>query len=163
MIYIFIIAFLFLIWNILNEVAVNQYMQTEDKKYLNQWHTYDAIFRVILFPLITIAVGDFNITTVKILLTIFILYRPLFNIGFNIWRVKVKKEKLTFAKIFYLSEYSKIDNLIIKFSEWLNKILNKIANKINKKIKINISYTIINLIICVIEITLSILLWQLNL
>lgn len=144
-----IIPFLFLVWNILNEVAVNKYMQTEDKKYLSNWHLYDSIFRILLFPIVVFIMGDFNMTSIKILLTIFVLYRPLFNMGFNTWRAKVNKVKITFDLIFYLSAFSKIDNLIIRFTDWFH--IWKFRFK---------KYQIVNLIITLIEIAVSILIWK---
>lgn len=166
-----VIAITYLIWNIVNEVNVNHFFNTRDIKYVTKWHKADALFRIILFPLAVIGIMGFVSIGLKIFATIVVLYRPLFNLGFNYYRNKEIFKELTFKEkmnvLLYLSEYSIIDSALIKANNWLYKIIDNFSRwlyKVSKNrfdIEFNVKFQYFNLILIIIEVLIVFLIWLL--
>jgi hypothetical protein len=122
----------FLIWNIFNEVLIN----ISDPTYNRKWHTYDSIFRVVLFSIIAIDKFGFTIYTGQVVLASLFIYHILFDIGYNYRKITIVHASKSLDNIFHLGT-NPIDKSII----WVAKVI-----KVDKT-KVNITIKIIELII----------------
>ena len=149
-------------WNVLNEVTIVRFWNTRKIEYIKVWHKLDAILRIYLVPFIIISLIGFSYISFKLILTVGILYRPIFNTLFNYFSRKETfyNTNSSVTKLYillYLSENSYIDSIIINFSNYLAE--RKVFKYLSKYKYLSINYYKVNLLIIIIEITTSILLW----
>lgn len=128
MITILIVFFSFLLWNIFNETLFLKYNGVKSKIFQRDWHLYDATLRVVLFTTIIIDKFEITILSGKILLCLFLLYHILFDLGFNIKRIKDWKAKFTFIAIFHVGG-GKIDSIIKSIGTRIAKLIRKEYNQ----------------------------------
>jgi phage pi2 protein 07 len=164
-----VIPIIYIVWNIVNEVNVSHFWNTGDVRYVDKWHKRDSVKRILLFPLIVLGIAGLHPIGLKIFATAVILYRPIFNLGFNYYRNKDTFKRLNTKErvnvLLYLSEYSVIDSLLIKANNWLYKNIDKFSRwlfKVSKDrfyIKFNVKFQYFNLVLIIVEVLIAASIW----
>lgn len=124
-----IIVFIFIVlWNVFNNNTVLSYAEQKTASLLEKWHIYDAFFRTLIIAYVIYAHFGLTIHSLKVLVAATLAYGVIFDILFNISRLKQLKLNLRFIYVFYTGTTATTDKLIRKVGILLQKVLGNQEN-----------------------------------